>query len=77
MTKRPKRKTKTEWKTYAWNFRIVADGLLVLRAISQDSIGVIKVDSAGGFAFWSLGNVTRCRTLAELVAIIDKVEAAT
>lgn len=64
-------------KTFAWNFRLTDDGVLVLRAISQDSIGVLKLIE-GQFEFWRLGECRiRTKSLDVLFIGIDKIERAT
>jgi hypothetical protein len=64
-------------KTYAWNFRLVEDGTLVLRAISQDSIGVLKL-KFGQFEFWHNGTChVRTKSIAVLFRGIDKIERST
>lgn len=64
-------------KTYAWNFRVVDDGALVLRAISQDSIGVVKLER-GNLEFWHMGNrVVKTKSMDALFQAIDKVERET
>jgi hypothetical protein len=61
-------------KTYAWNFREVTGDALVLRAISQDSIGVLKLVD-GQFEFWHLGKCCiRTKSFAVLFRGIDKIE---
>ena len=63
--------------TYAWNFRLVDDGVLVLRAISQDSIGILKMVN-GQFEFWHRGAcVARTKSFRVLFKAINRVEAAT
>lgn len=64
--------------TYAWNFRLVDDeGALVLRAISQDSIGVLKLER-GYLEFWHLGTrVIKTKSIADLFVAIDTVEKET
>lgn len=63
-------------KTYAWNFRLVDGGTLVLRAISQDSIGVLKLVN-GQFEFWRNGECRiRTKSMAILFRGIAKIEKA-
>lgn len=63
--------------TYAWNFRATDDGALVLRAISQDSIGVLKMEK-GSLEFWHLGHrVIKTKSIVDLFAAIHSVEQAT
>ena len=67
---------KTE-KTYAWNFREVDGGALVLHAISQDSIGVLELKN-GQFEFWHRGTCRiRTKSFAALFRGIDKIERST
>lgn len=64
-------------KTYAWNFRLTDDGVLVLRAISQDSIGVLKLID-GQFEFWRNGERRISTKAIDVLFIgIDKIERAT
>lgn len=64
-------------KTYAWNFNEVDDGVLVRRAISQDSIGVLKLKD-GQFEFWHLGECRiRTKSFKILFRGISKIERAT
>lgn len=68
---------KSEVKTYAWNFRVVDEAALVLRAISQDSIGVVKL-AKGQLEFWSDGHlVIKTASFGDLFAAIDRVETIT
>lgn len=64
-------------KTYAWNFRLVESGTLVLRAISQDSIGVLKLVD-GQFQFWCKGECRiRTKSMSVLFRGIARIERAT
>lgn len=64
-------------KTYAWNFNTIDSGVLVRRAISQDSIGVLKLVD-GQFEFWHLGERRiHTRSFDVLFKGIDKIERAT
>lgn len=70
-------KATTAVKTYVWNFRELDDEVLVLRAISQDSIGVLKL-VGGQFEFWHLGERRiRTKSFAVLFRGIDRIEQAT
>ncbi len=64
-------------KTYAWNFNLVDGGTLVRRAISQDSIGVLKLVN-GQFEFWHMGACfCRTKSFQVLFRAISKVEKST
>ena len=65
-------------KTYAWNFNTLDDGqVLVRRAISQDSIGVLKLVGAQ-LEFWHEGECrVRTKSFTVLFKGIEKIERAT
>lgn len=65
-------------KTYAWNFNIVDGGLLVRRAISQDSIGVLVLNENGYLEFWHQGTMyCQTKSLRRLVQTINRIEKET
>lgn len=65
-------------KTYAWNFNLVDGGdVLVRRAISQDSIGVLRLVD-GQLEFWSNSICcARSKSIAIIFKAIDRAEKST
>ena len=73
-----KAKKRADSPVYAWNFSVIdAEQTLVRRAISNDTIGVLKMVD-GQFEFWRNGEC-RIRTKSWVILFcgIAKIEKAT